>query len=51
MEFSRQAHWSGLPFFSPGGLSDPGIEPVSAALAGRFFYTPPGKLLKNKKAL
>ena len=51
MEFSRQAHLSGLPFSPPGDLSDPGIEPVSAAVAGRFFHTPPGKLLKNKKAL
>ena len=27
MEFSRQEYWSGLPFLSPGDLSDPGIEP------------------------
>jgi len=27
MEFSRQEYWSGLPFPSPGDLSDPGIEP------------------------
>ena len=25
MGFSRQEHWSGLPFPSPGDLSDPGI--------------------------
>ena len=47
MEFSRQAYWSGLPFPSPGDLSDPGIDPlflVSPALAGGFFTTrPPGK--------
>ena len=37
-------YWSVLPFSSPGDLSHPGIEPVSAALAGRFFTTePPGK--------
>ena len=43
MEFSRQEYWSGLPFPSPGGLSDPG--PASPALAGGFFTTePPGKL-------
>ena len=29
MEFSRQEYWSGLPFLSPGHLSDPGIEPAS----------------------
>ena len=36
--------WSGLPFPSPGDLPDPGIEPTSPALAGRFSATvPPGK--------
>ena len=25
--FSRQEHWSGLPFPSPGDLPDPGMEP------------------------
>ena len=37
--FSQQEHWSGLPFPSPGDLPDPGIEPSSLALAGRFFTT------------
>ena len=32
MGFSRQEYWSGLPFPSPGGLPDPGIEPMSPAL-------------------
>ena len=35
-----QEHWSGLPFPSPGDLSQPRIEPASltsTALAGRFF--------------
>ena len=32
MGFSRQEYWSGLPFPSPGGLPDPGIEPGSSAL-------------------
>ena len=42
--FSRQEHWSGLPFPSPRGLPRPGVGPVSPALAGRFFTTePPGK--------
>ena len=27
--FARQEYWSGLPFPSPGHLSDPGIEPAS----------------------
>ena len=29
VRFSRQEHWSGLSFPSPGDLPDPGIEPVS----------------------
>ena len=32
MGFSRQEYWSGLPFPSPGDLSDPGIKPTSPAL-------------------
>ena len=48
MEFLRQKHWSGLPFPAPGDLSDPGIEAVSPAFAGRFFTTePPGKPLEK----
>ena len=31
----------GLPSFSPGDLSDQGIEPMSPVLAGRFFTTEP----------
>ena len=37
---SRQEYWSGLPFPSPGGLPDPGMEPtslMSPALAGGLF--------------
>ena len=30
--FSRQEHWSGLPFPSPEDLPDPGIEPRSPTL-------------------
>ena len=40
--FSRQEHWSGLPFPPPRDLPDPGIEPeslMSPALAGKFFTT------------
>ena len=44
MGFPRQEYWSGLPFPSAGDLPNPGIEPESPALAGRFFTTePPGK--------
>ena len=28
----QQEYWNGLPFPSPGGLPDPGIEPRSPAL-------------------
>ena len=43
MGFTRQEYWSGLPFPSPEDLRDPGIKPMSPALAGRFFITePPG---------
>ena len=44
MGFSRQECWSGLPFPSPGGLPDPGIEPRSLALqADALPSEPPGK--------
>ena len=33
MGFSRQEHWSGLPFPTPGDLSNPGIEPESSAIS------------------
>ena len=39
MGFSRQGYWSGLPFPSPEDLPDPGIEPTSLAMAGKFFTT------------
>ena len=32
MGFSRLEYWSGLPFLSPEGLPEPGIEPGSPAL-------------------
>ena len=41
MGFSRQEYWSGWSFALPGDLSDPGIEPGSPVLAGRFFNTEP----------
>ena len=48
MGFSRQEYWSELPFPSPWDLPDPGIEPVSPALAGGFFTTElPGMPIKG----
>ena len=44
MGFSRQEYWSGLPFPSPGDLSNPGIEPGSPAFqAAALTSEPPGK--------
>ena len=37
IEIFRQEYWSGLPFPLPGDLPDPGTEPYSPALIGRFF--------------
>ena len=47
MGFSRQEYWNGLPFLSPGDLPDPGTEPVSPALAGRFFTSATWEALSN----
>ena len=46
--FSRQEYWSGLPFPPSGDLPNPGIEPMSPVLAGRYFTTePPGTSLRG----
>ena len=42
--FSRQEYWSGLPFTSPGDLSNPGIKPRSPKLQADSLSTkPPAK--------
>ena len=47
MAFSRQEYWSGLPFNSPGDLSDPVTEPRSLALQeDALLSEPPGKHFK-----
>ena len=53
MGFSGQVYWSGLPFPSPGDRPNPGIEPMSPALAGGFFTTEPSenKTAKDKLTL
>ena len=47
MGFSRQEHWSRLPFPPPEDLPNPGIAPAStrvSCIAGKFFTAePPGK--------
>ena len=41
--FPRQEYWSGLPFPSPGDLSDPWIEPGTPALqVDSLPFEPPG---------
>ena len=46
--FSRQEYWSGFPFPPSGDLPNPGIEPMSPMLAGRYFTTePPGTSLRG----
>ena len=51
MGFPGQEYWSGVPFPTPGDLSDSGVEPTSLAfpaLTGRFFTTVlPGKPRKE----
>ena len=41
MGFPKGEYWSGLPFPSPGDLSNPGIEPESPALASSLFTNEP----------
>ena len=47
MGFSRQEHWSGLLFPSPGDLPGPGIEPRSPALQADALTSEP--LLEHSK--
>ena len=53
MELSRQEHWSGLPFPSPGDLPDLGIKPESPELQADSLPTdaprkpPPKKSFKE----
>ena len=52
MGFSRQNHWSGLPFPSPGDLPKPGIKPGSPALqADALTSEPPGKPSWSEKEI
>ena len=45
MGFPKQKCWSGLPFPPPGGLPNPGIEPMSPEVPAGFFTSQsPGKL-------
>ena len=46
LELTRQEYWGGLPFPTPGDPPNPGIEPMSPALASRFFITEPPRKLR-----
>ena len=51
MGFSRQEHWSGLPFPSPGDLPNPRVEPRSPALqAISLLYELSGKLWASSRS-
>ena len=51
MEFSRQGHWSGLPFPPPGDLPDLGIKSVSLYWqVDSLPLCPPWKPLKTLEA-
>ena len=46
MGFSGREYWSGMPFPSPGDLSNPGIEPESPTLQADILPTEiQGKLI------
>ena len=49
MEFSRQEHWSELPFPSPGDLPDTGIEPKSPALWADALPSEPPRMRGSLK--
>ena len=46
MGFPEQEYWSGLPFPSPGDLSDPEIKPGSSVLQA---YSLPSELYTQKR--
>ena len=50
MEFSRQEHWSGLPFPSPGDLPNPGMELRSPALQADSSPAEPQGKPRNSSA-
>ena len=54
VEFSRQEHWRGLSFPTPGDLPDPRVEPVSlvfpALAGGTGSKQYSSKLLTSSKA-
>ena len=52
LEFSRQEYWSGLPFPSPGDLSNPKIESWSPELqVDALLSEPPGTPVNSVQSL
>ena len=49
MGFSKQGHWSGLPFPSPRDLPDPGVKPKPPALQADSFLSEPPAFPKSCK--
>jgi len=49
MNFSRQEYRAGLPFPSPGDLSDPEIEPESPSLQADSLLSEPPRKQKSAK--
>ena len=49
MGFSEQEYWSGLPFPSPGGLPDSGIQPRSPRSKYKFSHLWRGKSTFTKE--
>ena len=49
MGFPGKDYWNGLPYFPPGDLPNPGIEPRSFALqAYSLLFEPLGKPMDSK---
>ena len=47
MGLYRQGYWSGLPFYFPGDLPDPGIETGSRTAGRPFTVSHQGSLLQK----
>ncbi|CAM9395269.1 unnamed protein product [Rangifer tarandus platyrhynchus] len=49
MKFSKQEHWNGLPFPSPGALANPEIEPKSPAFQADPLLLEPLQKLEDER--
>ena len=46
MGFSKQEHWNGLPFLSPGNLPDLGNKPRSPAFQADALTSEPPEVMR-----